>query len=923
MKRHYLLQSFVLAILITNTLYASTYEYSFCYGNSASQSTYGDGTWGSILEIIVWINTNNTVTAKIQKKDGSSFSSSGNMYLQGMSPDEDPGYNLASAWLYSGNSSITLVASLNNNLWRNNKLNLYGRFESSNGGYAWAGSVSICREIPCTQIKFYADTDNDGYGDPSNPKMACTCPSGYVYDHSDCNDNDGTVHSKKMFYIDSDKDGLGGSNTMNLCKKYPVSGFSDRTGDCDDLNGSIQSKKRYYVDSDRDGTGGSRSDYFCQSSAPSGYSTRTGDCDDNDGTVESKQSFYIDSDIDGIGSSRTEWVCASSPPYGYANRSGDCDDNYHSVQSTKTYYIDNDWDGTGGSETASVCASSPPIGKSNITGDCNDNDDSVISEKSFYVDADEDGFGSSQIQKVCASRPPKGYANNSSDCNDNDDQVHTEKTFFIDSDYDGFGSTLTKRICASSPLPGYADNSLDCNDQNDQVHSTRTFYIDADQDGFGSTQSQDLCAASPPEGFSTNANDCNDNDLNIHPQAAEICNQIDDNCNGEKDEGIRFMILASMDTGGLISPSGEIFVNCGAQKTFHISANEGYEIADLNINDVSAGPLTTYSFENITKDHQSIQASFKLKQLTITILMQGNGNGNLSEQTQILSYGANLTVKATPDDNSKFIGWSGDASGSTDAILENITSNKTIIATFEPKDIPTVLLQFNKQGNGDIRINNHDVMLPFSQEFELNETITVSAQALDGWQFSFWSGSITDSEQSIEIQMNNDKTITANFVEIPPEILSLYISDIIGPGHIYVNETVCEASPCSYSFISGSDIQVLAEPSHLFESFTGDIFSNKSPFSFILNENTAIKATFENNITCPQWDFVIDSAMIINYSDLGAFADHWLLTDDEPNWNPDFNLSLIPDPDTRKQIINYRDLSIFADHWLEPSPCFE
>ncbi|ETR66963.1 MAG: hypothetical protein OMM_12129 [Candidatus Magnetoglobus multicellularis str. Araruama] len=68
MKRHYLLQSFVLAILITNTLYASTYEYSFCYGNSASQSTYGDGTWGSILEIIVWINTNNTVTAKIQKK---------------------------------------------------------------------------------------------------------------------------------------------------------------------------------------------------------------------------------------------------------------------------------------------------------------------------------------------------------------------------------------------------------------------------------------------------------------------------------------------------------------------------------------------------------------------------------------------------------------------------------------------------------------------------------------------------------------------------------------------------------------------------------------------------------------------------------------------------------------------------------------
>src|SRR5207245_711553 len=49
--------------------------------------------------------------------------------------------------------------------------------------------------------------------------------------------------------------------------------------------------------------------------------------------------------------------------------------------------------------------------------------------------------------------------------------------------------------------------------------------VDNDGDGFP------LCASS------TTAGDCNDRDASVHPGATEVCNGIDDNCNGQVDEG--------------------------------------------------------------------------------------------------------------------------------------------------------------------------------------------------------------------------------------------------------------------------------------------------------------------------------------------------------------------------------------------------
>lgn len=60
---------------------------------------------------------------------------------------------------------------------------------------------------------------------------------------------------------------------------------------------------------------------------------------------------------------------------------------------------------------------------------------------------------------------------------------------------------------------------------------TRTYYKDNDQDGYGNPNIT-VEGCSPPPGYVADNTDCNDSNAAINPGATEVCNNIDDNCDG-------------------------------------------------------------------------------------------------------------------------------------------------------------------------------------------------------------------------------------------------------------------------------------------------------------------------------------------------------------------------------------------------------
>ncbi len=71
----------------------------------------------------------------------------------------------------------------------------------------------------------------------------------------------------------------------------------------------------------------------------------------------------------------------------------------------------------------------------------------------------------------------------------------------------------------------------------------------------------------------------------------------------------KFTIKAVAGANGGISPSGAVSVYYGEDKTFTIIPAAGYKAGDVLVDDVSVGPVTTYTFTNIKADH-TIVATF-------------------------------------------------------------------------------------------------------------------------------------------------------------------------------------------------------------------------------------------------------------------------------------------------------------------------
>ena len=83
-----------------------------------------------------------------------------------------------------------------------------------------------------------------------------------------------------------------------------------------------------------------------------------------------------------------------------------------------------------------------------------------------------------------------------------------------------------------------------------------SFYPDADGDTYGTNAGMiQACANLPQPGFARRGGDCNDSNAQVNPGAAEACNGVDDNCNGQTDEGVQSTFYANVDGDGYGNPN--------------------------------------------------------------------------------------------------------------------------------------------------------------------------------------------------------------------------------------------------------------------------------------------------------------------------------------------------------------------------------
>jgi len=133
-----------------------------------------------------------------------------------------------------------------------------------------------------------------------------------------------------------------------------------------------------------------------------------------------------------------------------------------------------------------------------------------------YRDADGDGFGdeSDLIEYDCGTDPKIGYSQKKGDCDDRNRYVNPDAVETCNGGDDNCDGKIDPEDCDG------------CN----------RYYKDMDGDGVGVGEFKCLCVS---KGIyaSLETGDCDDSNKDVHHNAREICNDIDDNCNGQVDEG--------------------------------------------------------------------------------------------------------------------------------------------------------------------------------------------------------------------------------------------------------------------------------------------------------------------------------------------------------------------------------------------------
>ena len=280
------------------------------------------------------------------------------------------------------------------------------------------------------------------------------------------------------------------------------------------------------------------------------------DCNDKDAEV-GMTVWYADVDEDGYGDPESTMESCEKPEGSWTDNQADCDD-----------------------ADAEVYINAPEIcdEKDNDCDSWIDDEDENVEEASqnmFLPDNDGDGYPfEGAVVRTCLAEK-EGFVlvvsldDQIYDCDDTDSSVSP-----ADADGDGFGTCDTENFDCDDTDPNVSPSQTEICDMIDtncdgvlNEGLPTTHYLDQDGDGYGDAE-QGICVGSDeevPENYTEDNPDCNDAidvGASVYPQAEEVCDEIDNDCDGDIDENVQLIRYYDSDDDEYGDPNNDVYIGC-------------------------------------------------------------------------------------------------------------------------------------------------------------------------------------------------------------------------------------------------------------------------------------------------------------------------------------------------------------------------
>lgn len=212
-------------------------------------------------------------------------------------------------------------------------------------------------------------------------------------------------------------------------------------------------------------------------------------------------------------------------------------------------------------------------------------------------------------------------------------------------------------------------------------------------------------------------------------------------------------------------------INCGITCTEHFEQNEdspsvvtleplpdtGSEFAGWSgaCSGMASCVITMTQMAEVTGTFNLI--TYPVTTITIDDGKSG-GSVEINPAGDSFDYGSVITVTAVPTVGSKFLGWEGSVSGTTNPITVTVDQAKTLTATF---GIESYAVELNVGGTGDGVVNK----FPNQEVYEYGTEILIIATADDESTFTGWTGDLTGVTNPYTLTVDGPKVITATMTE--------------------------------------------------------------------------------------------------------------------------------------------------------------